>query len=191
MFELDIRHYCATLLHPKYRQLKGCTNNEREQTYDYVREQMKRITNKSKQKSSSQDDSSILKKQKIQHSILQHYEDDDQDDEINHRDDSSGSEDYPYRAPPPDELTRYLAMVIDKKKLSSNPLNFWKENQDMFPVLSSLARQIHCIPASSSAVERCFSSAGFIINERRTSLHPDQLDNIIVVRAMKKYEKKV
>ena len=24
----DIRHYCATMLHPKYRSLKNCTNKE-------------------------------------------------------------------------------------------------------------------------------------------------------------------
>ena len=43
-----------------------------------------------------------------------------------------------------------------------------------------LARQIHCISASSASMKRCFSSAGFIVNERRTSLHPDQADNIMV-----------
>jgi hypothetical protein len=27
MVDLDIRHYCATLLHLDYRSLKGCTND--------------------------------------------------------------------------------------------------------------------------------------------------------------------
>jgi hypothetical protein len=49
MFELDIRHYCATLLHPRYRQLKGCSNVERDEAHRYIRAEMIRIVNKSKQ----------------------------------------------------------------------------------------------------------------------------------------------
>ncbi|CAF4106232.1 unnamed protein product, partial [Rotaria sordida] len=40
MVDLDIRHYCATLLHPNYRSLKGCTNGERVECHNYVREQL-------------------------------------------------------------------------------------------------------------------------------------------------------
>ena len=43
MFELDLRHYTATLLHPRHRQLKGCSNIEREQVHCYIPEEMKRI----------------------------------------------------------------------------------------------------------------------------------------------------
>jgi hypothetical protein len=49
MFELDLRHYAATLLHPRYRQLKDCSNIERNEVYSYVREEMKRISYESKQ----------------------------------------------------------------------------------------------------------------------------------------------
>jgi hypothetical protein len=80
-------------------------------------------------------------------------------------------------------------MDLNKSKLPSNPLEFWKQFQDVFPILSVLARQIHCIPASSAAVERCFSSTGFIVNERRTCLHSDQLDNIIVIRSVENLKK--
>ncbi|CAF3331770.1 unnamed protein product [Rotaria sp. Silwood2] len=159
MFILDLRHYTATLLHPRYRQLKGCSNAERDEVYSYI----------------------------LQVSILEQYEDDDDLNSSKVENNSSGSEDYDCNSVHTDELARYLALELDKSKLSSNPLEFWKEYQGMFPVLSKLARQIHCIPASSSAVERCFSSSGFIINERRTSLSPDQLDNIIVIRSVKNY----
>jgi hypothetical protein len=191
MFELDLRHYCATLLHPLYRQLKGCTNAERDETHIYVRDEMTRIINKSKQQQQQQDDESPqAKKQKVQYSILQQYQDDDDVSQKIDQDSSLGSEDFGYKPSPSDELSRYLAMDIDKNKLSSNPLDFWREHHVLYPVLSKLARQIHCIPASSAAVERCFSSAGFIVNERRTALNPEQLDNIIVVRSMKNSEKK-
>ena len=191
MFELDIRHYCAALLHPRYRQLKGCTNTERDETHRYVRAQMVRITSKSKQQQqlmTSDDTQPQAKKLKFQHFILRQYEDDDCLIQTNDPGNSSGSEDFPYKPPPPDELSRYLAMDVPKKLIFGNPLNFWREYREVYPVLSMLARQIHCIPASSSAVERCFSSAGFIVNERRTSLHPEQVDNIMVIRALKNME---
>ena len=48
MVDLDIRHYCATLIHPDYRGLKGCTNGERIECRSYVREQMKLIEKEQK-----------------------------------------------------------------------------------------------------------------------------------------------
>jgi hypothetical protein len=188
MFELDLRHYTATLLHPRYRQLKGCSNAERDEVYDYVREEMKRISYELKQK---QQDvvSPEAKKRKVQLSILEEYEDDDDINLSKSDDDSSGSEEFSYKALQPDELTRYLSMNLDRSTLSSNPLEFWKQHQGLFPILSLLARQIHCIPASSAAVERCFSCSGFIVNERRTSLKPDQIDNIIVILSVENLKK--
>jgi len=191
MFELDLRHYTATLLHPRYRQLKGVSNAEREQVYSYVREEMKRIIYESKQ----EDVVHVLpesKKRKLETSFLQDYEDDDDfanNDLSQAEDNGLENEEYEYKVSPPDELARYLAMDLDKSKISSNPLEFWNEYQGHFPVLALLGRQIHCIPASSAAVERCFSSSGFIVNERRSSLHPDQIDNIIVIRSMEKLKK--
>ncbi|CAF1097199.1 unnamed protein product [Adineta steineri] len=42
---LDVRHYCATMLHPKHRLLKNCLQNELSQCHKYVREQLKIIRN--------------------------------------------------------------------------------------------------------------------------------------------------
>jgi hypothetical protein len=41
-----------------------------------------------------------------------------------------------------------------------------------------------CIPASSAAVKRQLSGAGIVINERRTALDPDQVNNILFIRSM-------
>lgn len=187
MCELDLRHYTATLLHPRFRKLKSCSNAERDEAYAYVREEMKRIlyeSNRDKDTSSPE-----VKKRKVQCSILHEYEDDVDTDLSKSGNNSSGSEEFSHKALQSDELTRYLVMNLDKSKLSSNPLEFWKQYKEVFSVLSMLARQIHCIPASSAAVERCFSSTGFIINERRTSLHTDQIDNTIVIRSVENLKK--
>ncbi len=187
MFELDIRHFAATMLHPKYRQLKGCSREERDQTCQYIREEMTKIIKHDKS-SSSISIEPIKKKQKTEQSILERYEDDSEYDcdLSDKQDDSSGSIDYDYKPPKPDELTKYLEMYIDKTTLPQNLLDFWRTNQSLFPTLAKLARKIHCIPATSAAVERQFSGAGMVLNERRTCLDPDNLDNILFIRSMQK-----
>ncbi|CAF3523197.1 unnamed protein product [Rotaria sp. Silwood2] len=37
MVQLDIRHYTATLLHPDYRSLKGCSNDDELVTFDDIK----------------------------------------------------------------------------------------------------------------------------------------------------------
>ena len=61
-------------MHPRHRQLKGCSNIERAQVYCYVREEMKRIFSQSNQQNVA---SSEIKRDKVQASVLQEYEDDD------------------------------------------------------------------------------------------------------------------
>ena len=75
-------------------------------------------------------------------------------------------------------------MNIDKSTLTDNPFDFWRENKSLFPILSKVARQIHSIQTSSAAVERQFSGAGIVINERRTALAPDQVNNVLFIRSM-------
>lgn len=65
-------------------------------------------------------------------------------------------------------------------------MDFWKNHSKTFPLLSTLAKRIHSIPATSTGVERQFSSAGLIINQRRTNSNPDQVDNILLVRSVQK-----
>ncbi|CAF4410141.1 unnamed protein product, partial [Adineta steineri] len=64
-----------------------------------------------------------------------------------------------------------------------------KDYQVAFRILSIFAKQIHWIFVSSAAVERCFSSMGFIVNERRLSLGLNQPDNIVVIRSIKTLQK--
>ena len=116
MFELDSRYCFAALLYLRYRQLKECINTERDETHRFLRARMVRIMNGSKQQQQQQQQTSDdtqpqSKKQKFRHFILRQYEDDD----CIVQDNSSGSEDFPYQPPPPDGLSRYLAMDIPKK----------------------------------------------------------------------------
>ena len=95
--------------------MRGCTTTEREETHRYVRAQMVQIINRSKHQQQTSDDTQPqAKKQKFQHFILRQYEDDDCIVQNDGQGDCSGSEDFSYQPPPPDELSRYLAMDVLK-----------------------------------------------------------------------------
>jgi hypothetical protein len=57
---------------------------------------------------------------------------------------------------------------------------------DFLPNLSKVASQILTIPATSANVERSFSAAGQVISERRSSISPDLVDDILFLRSAKK-----
>jgi hypothetical protein len=182
MVDLDIRHYCATLLHPDYRCLKGCTNDERVECYNYVREQLKFIETEQKNNNGIQTNK-IIKPKHL--SILDDFKDDGNtyDDEWDDDYDTRSIE-YPFPVAQSDELSRYLSMKIDMKDYHSDVLTFWKSNTDELPCLSQVARQIHSIPATSAGIERQFSMTGLTLTSRRTCLDPEQLDNVICIRSV-------
>ncbi|CAF1483516.1 unnamed protein product [Adineta steineri] len=186
MFQLDVRHVVATMLHPKYRQLRGCSQDERNQACQYIREEMNKII-QSDRFNDPRTTEPIKKKQKIEKSILEEYEDTTENEsDLSEKQDDIDSGIFDYKPVKADELSKYLEMYIDKTKLSQNPLEFWKEHRNTYPILARVARKIHCIPATSAAVERQFSGTGVVLNERRTSLDPEHLDNILFIRAMER-----
>ncbi|CAF1590541.1 unnamed protein product, partial [Rotaria magnacalcarata] len=83
-----------------------------------------------------------------------------------------------------DELDKYLKMNIEEIHKIPNPLPFWKHYQQKFPCLSLLARRLFSIPVTSAAVERSFSAAGLAVTERRSSLDPQTLNDILFARSI-------
>ncbi|KAK7149299.1 hypothetical protein R3I94_008813 [Phoxinus phoxinus] len=76
---------------------------------------------------------------------------------------------------PEDEVSAY----IEFKPPKGDPFDvllWWKEHAKTFPNLAMIARNVLSIPASSAASERDFSTAGFVIQERRTQLKPGTVD---------------
>ena len=57
-----------------------------------------------------------------------------------------------------------------------DPLEWWKFNEHRFKVLCKLAWKLLCIPATSVPSEKLFSSAGTIVNKKRASLSPNNVD---------------
>jgi len=84
----------------------------------------------------------------------------------------------------PSWKTHYNAAL--KKYLNENlllitgdPLLWWKEKENEYPVLSRIARKFLGITATSAPSERIFSKAGFIMNERRLAMKDELLDELI------------
>ncbi|CAF4962871.1 unnamed protein product [Rotaria sp. Silwood1] len=135
LFNLDVRHYCATMLHPKYKLLKSCTIEERSQCHQYIPD-----------------------------ALFTYFEDDQPPNTSTGggEDYEYDSDEYGSNTNQFDELDQYLIMKIDKSLITYNPLDFWRYHAKQFPLLSKLAKRIYSISATSCNVEHQFSSAGLI-----------------------------
>jgi hypothetical protein len=65
---------------------------------------------------------------------------------------------------------------ISDEPVDSDPLIWWKSNEDRFPQMAKLAKRYLCIPATSVASERVFSTSGNIVNAKRSKLTPEHVD---------------
>ncbi|XP_078331137.1 E3 SUMO-protein ligase ZBED1-like [Crassostrea virginica] len=64
----------------------------------------------------------------------------------------------------------------------NDPLQWWKLDDQKVPLLATLARKILCIPATSVASERVFSTAGDIVSSQRACLNPTHIDKLIFLK---------
>ncbi|CAF2884827.1 unnamed protein product [Rotaria sp. Silwood2] len=189
MIVLDIRQVAATLLHPRYRSLKKIPDHVKDQCYKYVRRQVRQLRDKVEVEEENRQQSSEppAKRLKKERNMFSRFESGDLSEEAGeHNESSNESAEFECNIKKGDELDRYLLFELDKTKKQIEPLQFWKNHSNRFPILSKYARSIFSIPATTTNVEREFSSAGFILNERRANLQPDKLDDILLVRSVEK-----
>jgi hypothetical protein len=193
MFVLDIRHVAATLLHPRYRCLKNFPDHIKTQCHKYIRRQIRQLRDKAEVEVQLQrkPPEPPQKKFKNKINLFSRFESQNLDEEFKNDDNSSGSDEYDYDIKKSDELDRYLLFEYEKNNLNAEPLQFWKNHQTHFPFLSQYARSILSIPATTTNVEREFSTAGWVLNQRRTSLKPEELDKILFIRSMEKQSQKI
>ncbi|CAF1032271.1 unnamed protein product [Adineta steineri] len=173
MFAFDNKHIVAAALHPLYRKLTFATTYNKTFAYVYIREQVDEILGLNKQLMT------FYEPLKKRHKTMedQFADPDDQFDTQGVSSPSTNTFNY-------DELERYLQMNIEDFYKQSNPLPFWRDHQSMFPALSLLARRLFSIPVTSVGVERHFSSVGLTITQRRSSLDPDTINDVLFVRSI-------
>ena len=64
----------------------------------------------------------------------------------------------------------------------SDPLLWWSQHEERFPLLAKLAKTMLCIQGTSVPSERVFSTAGDIVTSQRSVLHPDHVDVLIFLK---------
>ena len=187
MFVLDVRHVVATLLHPSYRALKRFPDHIKNQCHNYIRRQIRILREKAEAEEQVQQCESEPPKKKLrgEKSPFSRFESENCDEDfLKNSESGTESDEFECDIKKGDELDRYLLFEFNKAKENVESLEFWRNHQNQFPLLSKLARSIFSIPATTTNVEREFSKAGWILNQRRSSLKPDEVDKILFVRSM-------
>jgi hypothetical protein len=75
---------------------------------------------------------------------------------------------------------------IEDSEEGCDMLAWWKDHQDVLPLLSYLARVVLAIPAASSKSERLFSTAGLVVTPLRNRLDPEKVEDLIMIKLNKK-----
>ena len=184
MFTLHDLHWIAATLNPRTRMLKLATDTERAHAHSLVRSEWAKIIEVDQVNDSTAVQSSTAvmppspPKKKFKSYTAQFNDDGDY---------SQSHESATGIVRARHELDMYLQLNLTKCMYPNddedNPLLFWKEQESVLPNLSKLAKKTFCIPASSAAVERTFSSAGVVVSQRRNSISPSLVNDIILVRS--------
>lgn len=163
-FDLTIEQNIAVALHCRMKKLKRMSHDTREKTYKKLNElilgDVIPVTMKeTKQKRQSQN-------------LFDSFVDSDEEETEN----SNGNI--------CKELSDYLRMPIteDNRDDSTVQSEWWFKHRTIFPNLFKIFMRISSIPASSASSERCFSVTGQIVSEKRSSILPENVANIAMVR---------
>lgn len=192
---ITIVHKVATFLCPKFKNLSFLNVSERQEVHAHAREMIRKFN----ESVSITRTTACISSSAAAASDHNYGATGVQTHKTNFTNDLSEFEDEVgtsnAQVPVNDEVTKYinsnfqdgLLGEIDKDAVGGIDLiTFWKSRVDEFPGLSTLARCILCIPASSASSERAFSISGRVFEERRTRLASDTLDSILALNSFKR-----
>ena len=180
MFAFDEKHLAAAVLHSLYRRLTFAIAYSKTIAHSYIRQQIDEILNLHHQQPTT-----VSEPSKKKHKSMEDQFADPED--INMNDDINIVSKSTFRN---GKLDKYLRMTVENNYKQSNPLPFWKDNEQKFPCLSLLARRLFSIPVTSAAIERSFSAADLVITERGSSLDPDTVNDILFFGSIQNILKK-
>ena len=82
-----------------------------------------------------------------------------------------------------DEEENEVDIYLKLKSIRNvNPLSWWKNNENKFPILSKLSKELFGISATSVPSERLFSDVGNLITNKRSSLKPEKVEKLIFLK---------
>ena len=159
---LDTSSYMvlAAALDPRFKQLKFLKDSEIQSVKSELTERMDAFVEQKLQNSSSSDEPQAKKRKTALDILL-------------------GEEDTPSStvSSTTEELNQYMAEKPIPRK--SSPLAWWKENAHRYPRLSTVARGVLGIPATSTPSERIFSTAGLTVTKLRSCIKPSNVDALV------------
>lgn len=79
------------------------------------------------------------------------------------------------------ELELYLNEPVEIPK--TEPLVYWRSNQNRFKTLAKMARDFLAIPAASVPIEQVFSQAGDLITKKRNRLGQQTIKEIMCLNS--------
>lgn len=162
-FELHSFHRISTFLHPNYKNLRFASESMIQCTVNETKELLQKYEDSRSipASCSAQDRRSSGSSVDSVNSELSNYLNDFVDE---------------------DEVDKYqrLNFMTD---MDIVPAIWWHEKRQDFPCLSKLAIAIHGLPASSTPSERCFSVSGAIITDKRSSLDPNAIEDLLILRS--------
>jgi hypothetical protein len=88
------------------------------------------------------------------------------------------------------EIRRYQlakGLKLETEGSYNCPLSWWRLHHADYPHVWKLAKRILAIPATSAPSERVFSAAANIVNKKRVSLKPDNVDLLVFLRGNKEF----
>ena len=174
-------HRSATVLHPKFKKFK-CSPNEKEKPINVLKSQFQKhytiisptCTNSLVSEHVVVQSSSSNTTPKPNNLLSQRF-----DAKVKVVDE---------RLNPLQEIHNYLNFEFDESYYiydnsgDIDILVFWKKQQHLFPILSSLAKVIFAIPASNTIIERLFSSSKNVMTEKRTRLGASKINELLFLQ---------
>ncbi len=79
----------------------------------------------------------------------------------------------------------YESPVIE---MSSDPLLWWKNNKQTYPILYKLSIDHIAMMPTSTSSERCFSVSNRTITKLRSSLKPDTVKKLMTIYSWNRFE---
>ncbi|XP_076315747.1 E3 SUMO-protein ligase ZBED1-like [Tachypleus tridentatus] len=158
----------AAILNPRYKRLSFFPYALRERIEDYLKEQLLRDSISEQDATHEQESPNIsLTQEPVEPQTAESLIDCIQGDI------AQSPSNRPY-ASIELELEAYLSEPIS----TSDPLGWWKFQENKFPRLAALAKNILCIPATEVSSKRAFCAKGLTMSKLRCSLDPENLDKI-------------
>ena len=78
-----------------------------------------------------------------------------------------------------------MGKTIEMEKIEILDLISKKSIRVTFKQLATVAREVLCVPASSTSSERVFSLTGRTLEDRRCSLVPESVDDLLFLHGLR------